>query len=301
MLIEYLEEYVELAQCLNFTEAARRCSITQSALSKHLVSLEREIGAQLVIRDRHSVELSQAGHVFLQEALVICERYRLVRQRVNQMSSVPALRVGGLIQNPRILWIMSTALADETGGPDMACSFNQTFSKPFIDLLRGKEVDLIFTYQDEEQERQAGNEFIRKHLFDDPFVAVMEQDHPLSGHECLAMPDLKEETFIHMAGPYYSWGWEHIEKICGHYGFNPKRKPVFIQPGLDYSLVDLQGGVLLLSQSSLTGQLFVRMDAYRCIPVAGDDTHFSICAVARAHDSNKALHILLNRLESLAP
>ena len=41
MHIEYLREYIELAQCLNFTEAARRSCITQSALSKHLVSIEK--------------------------------------------------------------------------------------------------------------------------------------------------------------------------------------------------------------------------------------------------------------------
>ena len=62
MHIEYLREYIELAQCLNFTEAARRSCITQSALSKHLVSIEKEFGTELVARDRHSVELTQAGH-----------------------------------------------------------------------------------------------------------------------------------------------------------------------------------------------------------------------------------------------
>ena len=73
MHIEYLREYIELAQCLNFTEAARRSCITQSALSKHLVSIEKEFGTELVARDRHSVELTQAGHALLQEALAICD------------------------------------------------------------------------------------------------------------------------------------------------------------------------------------------------------------------------------------
>ena len=71
MHIEYLEEFIELAQCLSFTEAARRCNVTQPALSKHLAALERDFGATLVNRNRHSVELSQAGNALLQDAVPI--------------------------------------------------------------------------------------------------------------------------------------------------------------------------------------------------------------------------------------
>ena len=137
MHIEYLREYIELAQCLNFTEAARRSCITQSALSKHLVSIEKEFGTELVARDRHSVELTQAGHALLQEALAICERWDDARRRVNKAAAIPMLRIGGLLQNPRVLWIVSSVLSsNDQGSVSITCTYNQTFSKPFIDLLR---------------------------------------------------------------------------------------------------------------------------------------------------------------------
>ena len=301
MHIEYLREYIELAQCLNFTEAARRSCITQSALSKHLVSIEKEFGTELVARDRHSVELTQAGHALLQEALAICERWDDARRLVNKAAAIPMLRIGGLLQNPRVLWIVSSVLSsNDQGSVSITCTYNQTFSKPFIDLLRDKEVDLVFTYQDEDQEKKIGDEFVRTPIFDDPFVVVVDATHPLASQKNIHMEDLAEKTLVRLSGPYYSWGWEHIEAVCTRHGFQPKQRSVFTQPGLDYSLVDLQNDALLLSQSALTGQFFARTETHRCIPVSDEDAHFSICAVRRKDDPNAALKLFMSRIAKLS-
>ena len=42
MNIEYFQEFVELAQRLNYREAAARLNMSQSALSKHVKALEAE-------------------------------------------------------------------------------------------------------------------------------------------------------------------------------------------------------------------------------------------------------------------
>lgn len=297
MHIEYLEEFTELAQCLNFTEAARRCNITQPALSKHLVALEKEMGTQLVLRNRHSVELSQAGHVLLQEALPFCEQYRSIRERVRSMATMPTLRIGGLIQNPHVLWILSSALSATEHGEPLSCSYNQDLSRSFLDMLDEREIDLAFTYQDDAQSKANEGHFERIDLFDDRFVAVMLDKHPLAERETLEMGDLRNSEFIRLSGPYYSLGWERIVAVCEQHGYTPKCRSTTAHPGLDYSLIDLHDGVLILSQSSLTGQLFARAQTYRCIPVTDDDALFSICALFRADDDNRALRILTERLK----
>ena len=47
MNIETCREFIELAQCLNFTKAAGNLNITQPALSKHMLALEKEFGIEL--------------------------------------------------------------------------------------------------------------------------------------------------------------------------------------------------------------------------------------------------------------
>ena len=297
MHIEYLEEFIELAQCLNFTEAARHCNITQPALSKHLASLEREFGATLVLRNRHSVELSQAGNALLQDAVPLCEQYRAARRHVSDLASMPTLRIGGLLQNPRVLWIISTALSSRDGSQALSCTYNQAMSRPFLDLLDDGEIDLAFMYQDEAQRQAAGKRFETTPLFDDRFVAVVPAETPLSARSELAMEDLADQMLIKLSGPYFSPGWDLIESVCQAHGFNPRCKSAIIHPGLDYSLVNLDGCIMILSQSALTGQLFARMETHRCIPVTSADAVFPICAVHRAGDKNRSLQLFLERLK----
>ena len=296
MHIEYLEEFIELGQCLSFTEAARRCNITQPALSKHLASLESELGAQLVDRDRHSVELSQAGHALLRDAIPLCDQYRAMRKHVKSLASLPLLRIGGLLQNPRVLWIISSTLSRKDNGQSVSCTYNQTLSRPFDELLEKKEVDLVFTYEDSTQRAKSGEQFSRMPLFDDHFVAVVPINNPLSKKDALSMTDLADETFIKLSGPYFAWGWNHIEAVCQAHGYTPKTRPAIMQPGLDYSLVNLDDSIMILSQSALTGQLFTRMKTYRCIPLVDDDALFSIYAVYRTGDRNRSLELFLEQM-----
>jgi DNA-binding transcriptional LysR family regulator len=61
MTIKQLEYFSEVARSLNFSKAAEHLFISQSALSRSILSLEEEIGAVLLSRDKHSVSLTPAG------------------------------------------------------------------------------------------------------------------------------------------------------------------------------------------------------------------------------------------------
>ena len=65
----YLHEYVSVADCGSFTAAARELHLTQSTLSKHVALLEREFGADLFVRDRNGVSLTEAGKVLYVQAM----------------------------------------------------------------------------------------------------------------------------------------------------------------------------------------------------------------------------------------
>lgn len=70
MTIRALRYLIALADCLNFTRAAERCSITQSTLSIQLRKLEEYLGVRLFERDRAHVELTADGRKVLRLARV---------------------------------------------------------------------------------------------------------------------------------------------------------------------------------------------------------------------------------------
>lgn len=60
-----------LAEELNFTRAAARLHITQSALSKQITEIEQQNKLHLFIREnRRHIEVTQVGRIFAEEARV---------------------------------------------------------------------------------------------------------------------------------------------------------------------------------------------------------------------------------------
>lgn len=65
MELRQLRYVVAVAETRNFTRAAARCFVAQSALSRQIGNLERELGAKLFARTSRRVELTPAGEAFL--------------------------------------------------------------------------------------------------------------------------------------------------------------------------------------------------------------------------------------------
>lgn len=79
--MQQLRCVVAVAEECSFTRAAARLHVAQPSVSSQIRGLERELGAELFHRTRHSVEVSPAGAAFLpwaRQALADCESGRAV-------------------------------------------------------------------------------------------------------------------------------------------------------------------------------------------------------------------------------
>ncbi|MBQ7117972.1 MAG: LysR family transcriptional regulator [Clostridia bacterium] len=82
-----LQYAVLLSEAGNFSHVAEKLNITQPALSKQILSLEKELGTQLFDRNRNPVSLTAAGEHFIREAKELLYRESQLIKSMEQFSS----------------------------------------------------------------------------------------------------------------------------------------------------------------------------------------------------------------------
>ncbi len=82
-----LQYAVLLSETGNFSQVAEKLNITQPALSKQILSLEKELGTQLFDRNRNPVALTAAGEHFIREAKEILYKESQLVKSMEQFSS----------------------------------------------------------------------------------------------------------------------------------------------------------------------------------------------------------------------
>ncbi|RXT57027.1 LysR family transcriptional regulator [Bosea sp. Tri-44] len=80
MELIWLEDYLALAESLNFSKAASARNVTQPAFSRRIRALEDWIGAPLFMRTTHHVALTPAGKYFHNQAEILARSLRQLRR-----------------------------------------------------------------------------------------------------------------------------------------------------------------------------------------------------------------------------
>src|ERR1700745_3230736 len=83
MELRHLEYFVAVAAELNFSRAAQRIHVVQSALSASVSRLEKELGVELFDRSKRQITLTAAGEVFLEHAREVIHAARRARTSVD--------------------------------------------------------------------------------------------------------------------------------------------------------------------------------------------------------------------------
>ena len=98
MEIRQLRYFIAVADTLNFSRAAESVYLSQSALSRQIMDLEREVGLPLLRRSTRQVELTEAGRVLQKNAKELISRWEKmlpeVRNQVAQEAQALSLTIG---------------------------------------------------------------------------------------------------------------------------------------------------------------------------------------------------------------
>ncbi|HEY7812607.1 MAG TPA: LysR family transcriptional regulator, partial [Nakamurella sp.] len=92
-----LRSLLAVADAGTITGAAERINVSQSALSRRLQQLETDLGAELLVRGRHGIELTAVGRLAVDEGRAIVDRYDRLRESIGLHLDLQqgTVRVGG--------------------------------------------------------------------------------------------------------------------------------------------------------------------------------------------------------------
>lgn len=82
----HLRDLIAVVETGSVRGAARRLGITQSAVSKNLLALERDFGVPLLLRSAHGVEPSEFGKLLLRRARLADAELRKAREEIAALS-----------------------------------------------------------------------------------------------------------------------------------------------------------------------------------------------------------------------
>jgi DNA-binding transcriptional LysR family regulator len=246
--LRHLRSFVAVAEELHFSRAAERLHLAQPALSQQIIQLEQQLGVRLFERDHHAVHLTNAGQLFLNDALAILEQvdHSLLRMQQAQSGQIGRLDIG----------FVHAEIATANVIPDVLATYRQRF--PAVDVQL-KEMYLQEQLQALKQHQiQAGfaaafqdfsSEFDTEVLQRVPFVAVVPAQHHFASQPSVALSSLMEEPFFFCprdsdSGILY----DRIAQICG-------RHPRVIQEVSDIhillGLIAANLGVSLVAASAM--------------------------------------------------
>lgn len=182
-----LKEFIDLAYTLNFGASAARMFISQSTLSKHISSMEDELGCPLFIRSKQSVRLTEAGKTFCEQIKPLVAQYDdAVRQLQNAQQTLTGTLRFGFITAAE--FIIAAVREFQRRYPNVRLDL---ISDEIGDLERGVKndvLDLSITAQFVNSQRSRDMVFYP--LRTDHLAAIIPRGHPLAGRSFLTFSDI---------------------------------------------------------------------------------------------------------------
>lgn len=187
MRIEHLRECVDLAQSRSFTQTAERFFVTQPVLSKHIAAIERELGATLFVRDKRSVDVTEAGAIFVAGAREAIGTYDAALKSVSALSDKERgiLSVGYLAGAARPFLSVASALFGKDN-PEVDVRFTPLSIQEMAQALVDDAFDLVITTDTFE----LPTDYRTMSIYTDRYCVIVSPSNPLALRESVPASEL---------------------------------------------------------------------------------------------------------------
>lgn len=222
---------------MNFSRAAQELFISQPAISRHIVNLERELGVKLFERGGKTISLTDSGKAYY-DFFIKAEKEYLLLQQQNVDSVSKHIRYSVFP-----VWNISEFMQKNTERmqsiyPSLQINLEFRNNLDFLTELQNDTIDAVF-HMCTVLQAAKGIEYAV--LTEIPNIILYSVNHRLARRKDLTPQNFKDETFIYLLDENVSAAAIHriFYQFFLKYGFHPRTQEA---PDLDTMMFMVENG-----------------------------------------------------------
>lgn len=295
MDIELFNEFLVLAQTLNYSKAAQQLYLSQSVLSRHIQNLENHLGVALLSRNKHSVELTAIGEIFAKDAQNIVTDYQTSLKHIQMAKD----------GNIGHLELYSCASLSNFFMYDFLLGFSKKY--PYIQVHttlipsndRGianaasgeADVSILLNWTEQELNGLSRHFFFREYLY-----LIVSENNELAKKETVSIHELSKLPMIYFGKDENNLAYTYFSELFVRHQavYNPS---ILVNNLVSLFFKVLSGeGVSIISK-----QVLHSLPAgIHSIRISDEDAYRDVLVVWRPDSSNPSLPIFINEFSKFS-
>lgn len=188
MRLEQVKAFLAVVETGSFQQAAQRCDVTQSTISRQIQGLEAELGVMLLHRAAQ-VSLTVAGDRFFPRARRICQEWQQAVQDLGDLMAgkQPELCVAAIhsVCSYFLPPVLQQFCADY---PEVQLRVTSLGSDRALKVLRDGLVDVAIVMNN--RQLTLGSGLVMHPLYEEPVVVLLAANHPLNHYDAIPWSEL---------------------------------------------------------------------------------------------------------------
>lgn len=286
-----LEYFVAVAELLNFTKAAEKFFISQTAMSLQIKSLEQSLNCQLFYRNNRKVSLTSSGLVFYKEAKLILSQVDKAKKSVYKINSGYSgiLKIGYINEHntPSMYKLVSDFHAKY---PSIDLTIIDDTIENLSSMLANNSLDLIFSIDFDLKEYSKFSSLI---LESQKIYAIVYKNHKFANKKSIKRFSLKDENLISLDRNIAPYGFDKMIGECIKCGFSPKIVKQCSSIETLLLNVSLNLGISIFpkfTQSTFDDRLIY-------IPLEGENEFINSIVVWNDTNTSQSLELFINTIQ----
>lgn len=269
MQIDYLREFLQLSESLNYHSAAEKLHMSQSSLSVHIAKLERELNVPLFSRSTTSTALTKAGSALVGFAQDIIAKHDETISFFNGFQKQRRLSIKKPYYREDIAMIFEFASEMGKTNPDILLEFEECDKREVFAAFRTRDIDAFVSGNligrlPEDIDAQSQAFFLRKA----PIFARIPTDLPIARKKALSFEDIEAFPLAIPAGKNLRTMEVSTSALFEKYGVHPTVQYVSAENPEEFHLSLLTSNAICITSEPLP-----EIDGYVVRKLSGEYTN----------------------------